>query len=210
MITIRASLKGVQALIDKFEATGEQIFAARRAAINETVKGLRVDAGKIIRETVQITKVPNSPKTPKKIVESRIKLNFAKGNSATGGKLVIQDNKIPIRWFGPKENPKPSKGKKRRSRKKTVSTVKILKGGSRQVLPKAFGANNQKLGYTFWQRASKAAYPLLNVEGVDVADLIRKRGGERRLKESANTRMQKNMTRRFKNLKFTKARRNQK
>ena len=207
MITIKPNMRSVERLIERIKATDEEVKLAKRVAVNATIKGLRLDAGKMIREIVQITKIPDSSATPKKIIESRIKLNFAdaKAMSGTvaGGRLVIKDSRIPIRWFNPKQTPRITKGKKR-SNKKTTTTAKVFKGGSREVYSRGFGPNTKKLGYTIWERQGSSRLPLLKEEGIDVASLIRMRGGERRLKESANQRLQKNLVRRINRIKYAR------
>lgn len=209
MITITPNMQSVQRLIERLKATEDEVKYAKRAAINATVKGLRTDAGRMIREIVQITKIPDSSATPKKIIESRIKLFFADANAlhgkVAGGRLIVKDSRIPIRWFGPKQSPKVVAGK-RRSKKKSVTTAKVFKGGSRQVFPRGFGPNQGKLGYTIWERQGSSRLPLVKEEGIDIASLLRQRGGERRLKESANQRLQKNLVRRIQRVKYARQR----
>jgi len=206
MIRISASLRNVQGLIDKAKALPEMVAIQRKAAINDTVKGLRVDAGKMIREILQVTKNPRSNKTPKKIIESRIKLNFA-AKPDSSGELRIKESEISLRWFGPKTSPPTKKGKN--AKKKQVTSTKIFRGGSREIYKRGFGASTEKLGYTVWERQGSSRFPLKTHEGVSPAEIIRKRGGERRLKAQANMRLQKALVRRFKRLKYATGKRNQ-
>ncbi len=254
MISFRSKTKGMQDLLDKFPALQEDVAALRRASVNIAIKGVRLDSGRLIREKLAITKTKGSSKTPKTIVESRIKLKFAKKEDQSG-KLVITDSKIPIRWFSPRQTPKTQKGKKRpkikaakkkpfsfkmlrskdmiksakktglklvkqakqfnpakKKKKKTIkgTTAKILKGGSRVLYPHAFGPNTEKLGFTIWERKGRARYPLTSPYGVDVAQVIRSTGGERRLRASAKLRLEKEVNRRIKRLKYIKPRRGKK
>jgi hypothetical protein len=246
----------MQDLLDKFPALQEDVAALRRASVNIAIKGVRLDSGRLIREKLAITKTKGSSKTPKTIVESRIKLKFAKKEDQSG-KLVITDSKIPIRWFSPKQTPKTQKGrktpkikaakkkpfrfkmlrskdmiksarktglklvkqakqfnpfKKKKKKKKTIkgTTAKILKSGSRVLYPHAFGPNTEKLGFTIWERKGRARYPLTSPYGVDVAQVIRSTGGERRLRASAKLRLEKEVNRRIKRLKYIKPRRGKK
>ena len=207
MIKITPNMQSVQRLIERLKATEEEIKYAKRAAINATIKGLRTDAGKMIREMVHVTKDPHSTKTPKTLIESRIKLFFADAKAMSqkvgGGKLIVKAIKIPIRFFKPQQKPAIARGKARK-KKKSVTTAKIMKGGSREVFPHGFGPNFKKLGYTIWERQGRSRLPLKKQEGVDVAWLLKRRGGERRLKESANQRLQKNLVRRIKRIKYAR------
>jgi len=252
MIRLLINANQINRLIEKQKATADEIKLAKRVAINQTVKGLRLDAGKMIREMVAVSKSPTSPKTPKQLIESRIKLFFADPKAMServaGGKLLVKDIKIPIRFFSPKQlkaqrakrkklKPKKPKqiqvrslfsketlkaakkigysgfkkiksvqpfGKKKRQKTVRGTSAKIMKGGSRVVYPRGFGPNTQKLGYTIWEREGKKRLPLRLQEGVDVAWLLKRRGGERRLKESANQRLQKNLVRRIKRIKYAR------
>jgi hypothetical protein len=215
MIRVDAVLKKADAMLQKLETTKEQINLAKRAAVNATIKGMRLDAGRSIRATIQVSKVETSNTTPKKVVESRIKLFFAKGKSASeeisSGKILIKESKIPIKWFNPKQIPKVTKavtGQKRKSkgRKKSVTTAKVMKGGSRGIYPKGFGPNVQKLGFTIWQRKGSARFPIKTAEGVDVAEIIRKTGAEKQLRVLADQRLRKNLKRRIDRIKFVKPR----
>ena len=209
MINLFIQANQINRLIERQKATAEEIKLAKRVAVNATVKGLRLDAGKMIRELVHVKKSPYSGKTPKALIESRIKLFFAKADALSsdvaGGKLLVKDIRIPIKFFSPKQTPAIARGKKRKA-KKSVTSAKIMKGGSREIYPHGFGPNIKKLGYTIWERQGKARKPLKKQEGVDVAFLLRRRGDERRLRESANRRLQKNLQRRIKRIGFVRRR----
>jgi hypothetical protein len=210
MINLFIQANQINRLIERQKATAEEIKLAKRVAINATVKGLRLDAGKMIRELVHVKKSPQSSKTPKALIESRIKLFFASASATSkdvaGGRLLVKDIKIPIKFFSPKQTPAIARGKKPKSKKKSITTAKVMKGGSREVYPYGFGPNVKKLGYTIWERQGKARLPIKKQEGVDVAFLLRRRGGERRLRESANKRLQKNLQRRIKRIGFARRR----
>ena len=216
MISVSVGMRHADRLLEVMNATRDELRLAKRAAINSTIKGMRLDAGRMIRETIQVTKNPESTKTPKKIIESRIKLFFsdpkAMSDTVPGGKLVIKDIKIPIRWFGPRQLPKPKKasegeGKKTTRRKqKSVTTAKVMRGGSRGIYPRGFGPNVKKLGYTIWERTGKGRKPLKTVEGVNVAEIIEKIGGEQRLINMADMRLYKAVKRRVARIKFVKDR----
>lgn len=209
MINLFIQANQINRLIEKQNATADEIKLAKRVAVNATIKGLRLDAGKMIRELVHVKKSPHSSKTPKALIESRIKLFFAKADALSsdvaGGKLLVKDIKIPIKFFSPKQTPAIARGKRRKT-KKSVTSAKIMKGGSREIYPHGFGPNIKKLGYTIWERQGKRRTPLKKQEGVDVAFLLRRRGGERRLRESANRRLQKNLQRRIKRIGFVRRR----
>ena len=215
MIKFGAALKQADAMLKKLEATRDELRLAKRAAINATIKGMRLDAGRMIRATIQVTKPPRSKKTPKKIIESRIKLFFANPRAMSdeipGGKLLIKDIKIPIRWFGPKQIPKvvkkpPGSPKRKSGKKKSITTAKVMKGGSRGIYPKGFGPNTEKLGYTIWERRGEHRYPLKLSEGVNVAEIIKRIGGEKQLRAMAHERLKKNLKRRIDRIKFVKPR----
>lgn len=244
MIFMKAKVTGEEELLKLYPHMKDELFFTRRAAVNKTIKGLRLDAGRIIRETIQVAKHPKSKKTPKQVIESRIRLRFATEGELSG-RLVIKDREIPMRWFGPKQIPvkrikrkkaKPGKKKrismkpiyskafwkqakkigykawqrvkgfkfKSRKKKPTIqqTTAKVYKNRSRLIYPHGFGPNNQKLGYTIWFRETLKNYPLFKQEGVLVADIIRKVGGERRLRRSADVRLRKEVIRRIKRYKF--------
>jgi hypothetical protein len=141
MMFLRANVKGTKELMEKFPQLGDEVKQIRMAAINTTIKGLRLDAGRLIRSTIAVSKVSTSNKTPKQVIESRIKLAFAKDDTDFG-RLVIKESQIPIRWFNPKQIPKTQKGKKRTSgkTKRKRSTLKML-------FSKDFVKTAKKIGY---------------------------------------------------------------
>lgn len=216
MITVKAAMRNADRMLQIVNATRDQLRLAKRAAINSTIKGMRLDAGRMIRETIQVTKNPQSSKTPKKIIESRIKLFFsdpkAMSDTVPGGKLVIKDIKIPIAWFAPRQTPKPreaseGEGKKtKRRRQKSITTAKVMRGGSRVIYPRGFGPNVKKLGYTIWERTGKARKPLKSIEGINAAEIIEKIGGKQRLEQMAYVRLDKAIKRRIERIKYVKER----
>lgn len=141
MMFFRANVKGTKELMEKFPQLGDEVKQIRMAAINTTIKGLRLDAGRLIRQTIAVSKVSTSSKTPKQIIESRIKLSFA-NDDTDAGKLVIKESQIPIRWFNPKQVPKTQKGQKRKpgKQRRKRSTLKML-------FSKDFLKTAKKIGY---------------------------------------------------------------
>lgn len=194
MIAITVRSKHVGKQLDQLSTKMRQ---AAHLAINDTVKQLRVDAGRIIRSHVAVKKPKGSSNTPKRLIESRITLVFSPRRNLQG-RVIVKANKVPIIWFGPSQ---PKKG---------VATAKIRKGGSRVEYPSGFGPRVEKLGRAIFQRTGKSRFPIKQVEGVDVAEILRQAGGERELQQSARTRLDKNIKRRIQRLAYVGRRKGQK
>lgn len=158
-------------------------------AINDTVKQLRFEAGKIIRSNVAISKPKGSNSTPKKLIESRIQLVFAP-KRLLQGRVIVKASKVSIRWFKPAQ---PKKG---------IATAQIRKGGSRVEYRKGFGPRNEKLGRAIFERTGKDRFPIKQVEGVDIAEILRQVGGDRQLQMSARERLNKNVKRRIERIAY--------
>lgn len=166
-------------------------------AINDTVKQLRSDAGKVIRAKLAITKPKGSNSTPKKLIESRIQLVFAP-KRLLQGRIIVKANRVPIRWFKPMQ---PKKG---------IATAQIRKFGSRVEFKKGFGPRVEKLGRAIFERTGKQRFPIKQVEGVDIAEILREVGGDRTLQEQARERLNKNVKRRIERIAYIGRRKGQK
>lgn len=206
MITVR--LDRTKPPIDT-DASSEQLIDAARMGLNDTVKEMRTFAWRHINKVVAIKKPEQSEKTPKQIVESRILLNWAK-RGETRGVIEVKAATIPLVWFDPKDKkiPAASRGEGDRKRKKRTGTrryeasVKTEKGAARQVVPGGFGPRTEKLGRTIWKRAGKARKPLVKPKGVEIPEILRRRGGVQELTAKAEERLVVNITRRIKRIKY--------
>lgn len=194
MISISVRSKHVGQQLSQLSTKMRQ---AANLAINDTVRQLRTDAGRIIRTHVAITKPKGSNSTPKRLIESRIQLFFSP-RRLLQGRVIIKQNKVPIRWFSPAQ---PKKG---------VASAKIRKGGGRIEYKSGFGPRIAKLGRAIFVRTGKARFPIKAVPGVDIAEIIKQVGGERELQQSARTRLNKNIKRRLDRLDYVGRRKNQK
>lgn len=183
-ITVRSRHVGKQ--LDQLSTKMRQ---ACHLAINDTVKQLRFEAGKIIRSNVAVTKPKGSNSTAKKLVESRIQLVFAP-KRLLQGRVIVKANRVSIRWFKPAQT------------KKGPATAQIRKGGSRIAYPTGFGPRIPRLGRAIFQRYGKTRFPIKQVEGVDIADILRQVGGDRQLQVSARERLNKNVKRRIERLAY--------
>lgn len=127
MIRFRVKAKGAEELLNKFPDLAKDVGRLERAAVNITVKGVKLDASRLIRDKIAITKNKSSSKTPKQVIESRIKLKFVKDESGNG-ELRVTDSQIPIKWFSPKQTPKIRKPlKKGRTAKKKPFRFKMIR-----------------------------------------------------------------------------------
>lgn len=169
---------------------------ACQLAINDTVKQLRFDAGKIIRANVAVSKPKGSNSTPKKLIESRIQLVFAP-KRLLQGRVIVKATTVGIRWFKPAQ---PKNG---------IATAQIRKGGSRVEYRKGFGPRSEKLGRAIFERVGKDRFPIKQVEGVDIAKILRQVGGDRQLQMSARERLNKNVKRRIERVAYVGRRKNQ-
>lgn len=158
-------------------------------AINDTVKQLRFEAGKIIRANIAVTKPKGSNSTAKRLIESRIQLVFAP-KRLLQGRVIVKANTVSIRWFKPAQ---PKKG---------LATAQIRKGGSRVEYKKGFGPRSEKLGRAIFERVGKERFPIKQVEGVDIADILRQVGGDQQLQASARERLNKNVKRRIERIAY--------
>jgi len=190
-ITVRSKHVGKQ-----LNQLSTKMRQAAHLAINDTIKQLRVDAGRIIRNHVAVRKPKGSMTTPKRLIESRITLVFSPKRDLQG-RVIVKTNKVPIIWFSPTQ------------KKASTASALIRKGGSRVEYKKGFGPRIEKLGRAIFERTGKARFPIKQVEGVDVADIIRKAGGERELQQSARTRLDKNIKRRLQRLAYIGRRKGQ-
>jgi hypothetical protein len=192
------------------DASSEQLVDAARMGLNDTVKEMRTFAWRHINKVVAIKKPEQSQKTPKQVVESRISLSWAK-RGETQGVIEIKAATIPLVWFDPKDKKIPSnasrgegdrKNKKRARVKRYEASVKKEKGAAREVVPGGFGPRTEKLGRTVWKRAGKARKPLVKPKGVEVPEILRRRGGVQELTAKAEERLAVNIARRIKRIKY--------
>ena len=208
MITVRVS--GPKTSIAT-AATADQLRTSARMALNDTLDDSRLFMWRHVNKNVQIKKPPNSPRTPKTVVESRLKLFWA-NRGDTRGVIELKATTIPLRWFDPKEKQVPRaarsegdrKGKSKRGRisRRTQTTVKIEKGGNREIVPGGFGPNSEKLGRTVWKRAGKNRKPLEKPVGVELPAILRRRGGIQEITRQTQERFETNFVRRLKRLKY--------
>lgn len=191
-ITVRSRHVGKQ-----LNELSTNMHKACRLAINDTVKQLRFEAGKIVRTHLAVTKPKGSNSTPKKLIESRIQLVFAP-KRLLQGRVIVKANKVSIRWFKPAQT------------KKGVATAQIRKGGSRVEYKKGFGPRIEKLGRAIFERVGKQRFPIKQVEGVDIAEVLRDVGGDQQLRTAARDRLNKNVKRRIQRVAYVGRRKNQK
>jgi hypothetical protein len=209
MITVRVN--GPKSSIGT-AATSDQLREAGRMALNDTLDDARLFMWRHVNKHVAIKKPPNSPRTPKTIVESRLKLNWA-NRGDTQAVIELKATELPLRWFDPKEKRVPraarsesdrggGNAKRGRMSRRTQTTVKIEKGGNREVVPNAFGPSIEKLGRTVWRRAGKQRKPLEKPVGVELPAILRRRGGVQEITQQTQDRLEKNVIRRIKRIKY--------